>query len=88
MYENLTPNIIALIYEYDPTYRAKFNIVLEELKILILFKFLPEYNLTDGVKWCKIIRKIEPSKNDTVIHFNKTHLRLLKEEATPEDAIT
>ena len=70
MYEKLTPNIIALIYEYDPAYRDKFNIVLEGIKILRLFKFVPEYNFTESITWWRRMRKTEPNQHSTIIHFN------------------
>ena len=71
MYDKLTPNIKALIYEYDQTYRDKFNIVLEEFKIWRLLKFVPEYNLTETINWGRRMRKTEPNQHSTIIQFNK-----------------
>ena len=41
MYDKLTPNITALLYEYDNTYRQVFKVVLEELQLTS--KIRPKY---------------------------------------------
>jgi len=49
MYEKLAQNIIALIYEYDNTYREIFKVVLEELQLTI--KIRPNYNKYTYDQW-------------------------------------
>ena len=49
MYDKLAPNIIALIYEYDNTYREVFKAVLEELQLTI--KIRPTYNNYTYEQW-------------------------------------
>ena len=78
-FSNLNDNLKRIIYEFDPTYTHKFNTVLEELKLFRLFKFKPQYNLQEPIKWTERISKTEPNQNDTIIHFNKKYLRLLKD---------
>ena len=40
MFNQLNDNLKRIIYEYDPTYKILFNIILEEFKIKCIFNII------------------------------------------------
>ena len=53
MFNQLNKNLITIIYEYDPTYKHIYNIVLEEFKIKCAFKFKHKFNNCSIRQWNK-----------------------------------
>ena len=45
MFNKLNDNLKRLIYEYDPTYKDIYNIVLEELKIKCILKHKHKFSI-------------------------------------------
>ena len=57
MFNQLNDNLKRLIYEYDPTYKDIYNIVLEEFQIKCIFKYKHKFNTYSIKEWGKQIKK-------------------------------
>ena len=74
MFNQLNDNLKRAIYEYDPTYRHIYNIVLEEFKIRCILKHKQQFNNNSVKEWTK---KIKQTREEDV-NINITHILLNK----------
>jgi len=51
MFNKLNDNLKRIIYEYDPTYKHAYNLVLEEFKIKCILKHRPQFNNKSVKEW-------------------------------------
>ena len=65
MFYKSNDNLKRLIYEYDPTYKDIYNIVLEEFKIKCILKHKHEYNNYNVKEWRKQIKR-EKQQEDNI----------------------
>ena len=57
MFNQLNDNLKRIIYEYDPTYKHIYNVVLEEFKIRCILKHKHQFNNNSVKEWTKKINQ-------------------------------
>ena len=89
MFNQLNKNLITIIYEYDPTYKHIYNIVLEEFKIKCILKFKHKFNINSVKEWSNKITKttkIPDNLEHPKIRIKKKLLKELKERLKQTNA--
>ena len=89
MFNQLTDNLKCIIYEYDPTYKHIYNVVLEEFKIKCILKHKPQFNNNNVKEWRdKLAQTEEEQVNITLKHNLLDHLHTqIKQAHTHETLI-
>ena len=81
MFNQLPDNIKSNIYDYDPTYKHIYNIVLEEFKIKCALKFKHKFNNCSIRRWSKKIALVNLEETNIII--KKDLLNDLQEQLNP-----
>ena len=81
MFKQLPDNIKSNIYDYDPTYKHIYNIVLEEFKIKCALKFKHKFNNCSIRQWTKHIALTNYEIPNIII--KKDLLKNLQEQLNP-----
>ena len=82
MFNQLPDNIKSNIYDYDPTYKHIYNIVLEEFKIKCVLKFKHKFNINSVKEWSEKITRTTKTPDNLEhprIRIKKQLLKELKE---------
>ena len=82
MFNQLPDNIKSNIYDYDPTYKHIYNIVLEEFKIKCVLKFKHKFNINSIKEWSEKITRTTKTPDNLEhprIRIKKQLLKELKE---------
>ena len=82
MFNRLNDNLLRIIYEYDPTYKHIYNIVLEEFKIKCVLKFKHKFNINSVKEWNEKITRTTKTPDNLEhprIRIKKQLLKELKE---------
>lgn len=70
MFNQLNDNLQRIIYEYDPTYKHIYNVVLEEFKIKCILKHKPQFNNNSVKEWREKITRTEGENINITIKHN------------------
>ena len=81
MFKQLPDDIKSNIYDYDPTYKHIYNIVLEEFKIKCVLKFKHKFNNCSIRQWIKKITLVNLEETNIII--KKDLLNDLQEQLNP-----
>jgi hypothetical protein len=78
MFNQLNDNLKRIIYEYDPTYKQIYNIVLEEFKIKCILKHKPQFNNNSVKVWSKKIQRTTEDEHHINIKIKHNLLNKLQ----------